>query len=50
VLPDKKGNELIFTPHHVNFNETCAGLTGVKFILPAGITRPTPAKDALAEL
>jgi len=42
--------ELFFTHHRANFNDPGAGFTGVILILPAGIARPTPAENALAEL
>jgi len=42
--------ELFFTHHRVNFNDPGAGFAGVILILPAGIARPTPAENALAEL
>jgi hypothetical protein len=42
--------ELFFTHHRANFNDPGAGFTGVILILPAGIARPTPAENTLAEL
>jgi hypothetical protein len=34
----------------VNFYDPGAGLAGIILILPAGIARPAPAENALAEL
>ena len=40
---------LIFTLHLVHFYDPCTGLAGIELILPAGIARPAPTENALAE-
>jgi hypothetical protein len=40
---------LIVTLQGMNFYDTCAGFAGIILILPAGITRPAPAENTLAE-
>ena len=50
-LREKKSYAKLFLTHHrANFYYPGAGFTGVILILPAGIARPTPAENALAEL
>jgi hypothetical protein len=45
----KSMKSLIFTLHLVNFYDPCTGLAGIILILPAGIARPAPTENALAE-
>jgi hypothetical protein len=40
---------LIISLHLVNFYDSCAGLTGIKIILPASLARPAPAENTLAQ-
>jgi len=40
---------LFLTHHRADFYDPGTGLAGVILILPAGIARPAPAKNALAE-
>jgi len=40
---------LIISLHRVNFYDSCAGFTGIKFILPASLARPAPAENTLAQ-
>ena len=46
----KKCWGLIIPLHRVNFYDPVAGPAGIILILPAGIARPAPAENALAEL
>jgi hypothetical protein len=41
---------LILALHCMNFNDPGTGFAGIIFILPAGIARPSPAENTLAEL
>ena len=41
--------KLFLTHHRADFYDPGTGLAGVILILPAGIARPAPAENALAE-
>ena len=41
--------KLFFAHHRADFYDPGTGLAGIILILPAGIARPAPAKNALAE-
>jgi len=49
VIMKKVLRELIITLHGVDFYDPCTGLAGIELVLPAGIARPAPAEDTLAE-
>ena len=46
----KEYRGLISAFHGMDFNDPGTGFAGIIFILPAGIARPPPAENTLAEL
>jgi len=49
-LPEKSSKKLVFILHLVNFYDPCTGFAGIKLILPAGITCPSPTENTLPEI
>jgi hypothetical protein len=49
VVKKRYMENLFLTHHRADFYNPGTGLAGIKLILPAGIARPAPAENALAE-